>query len=205
MKNPLNYQTTEYDCGPTTVLNAINFLFNREEIYPDVIKSVMQYTLDCYNERGEAYKNGTTGMAMMFLANWLNHFGKVKKWPILCEIITGREVYVGENSRIGECLQHGGVVVVKVMLGCWHYILLTGMDRNTISAFDPYFRIRPFKDKRIRIVENEPRKRNRKFSQEIINSIGKNDYALGEINYRECMLIYNVNTRRTIESIEYII
>ncbi len=30
MKNPLNYQTTEYDCGPTTLINAISFLFEKE-------------------------------------------------------------------------------------------------------------------------------------------------------------------------------
>ena len=32
MKNPLHYQLTEYDCGPTSLLNAISFLFEREEI-----------------------------------------------------------------------------------------------------------------------------------------------------------------------------
>jgi len=41
MKNPLNYQTTEYDCGPTTLINAISYLFRREEIPPDVIKHIV--------------------------------------------------------------------------------------------------------------------------------------------------------------------
>lgn len=40
MKNPLNYQTTEYDCGPTTVMNAVSYLFNREEISPDIPKCI---------------------------------------------------------------------------------------------------------------------------------------------------------------------
>ena len=31
MKNPLHYQFSEYDCGPTTMQNAISFLFEREE------------------------------------------------------------------------------------------------------------------------------------------------------------------------------
>ena len=57
MKNPLNYQTTEYDCGPTTVMNAISFLFKREEILPDITKSIRQYCLDGYNRKGEAYKS----------------------------------------------------------------------------------------------------------------------------------------------------
>lgn len=205
MKNPLSYQSTEYDCGPTTVINAINYLFPREEIYPDVIKCIMQYCLDSYNDSGEAYKNGTTGIAMMFLSNWLNHFGKVKKWPIQCEMVNEREVYIGENSRIGECLQQGGVVVSRVMLGCWHYILLTGMDEKTVSAFDPYYRKNPFKDKGIQMIAGEPKRRNRKIAYEVLNSESDKDYALGKLQQRECMLIYNMKTRQTLETMEYVI
>ena len=29
MKNPLRYQLSEYDCGPTSMLNALAFLFER--------------------------------------------------------------------------------------------------------------------------------------------------------------------------------
>ena len=32
MKNPLRYQLSEYDCGPTSMLNALAFLFEREDI-----------------------------------------------------------------------------------------------------------------------------------------------------------------------------
>ena len=49
MKNPLRYQISEYDCGPTSLLNAISFLFEREEIPPEVIRNIMLYCLDCYN------------------------------------------------------------------------------------------------------------------------------------------------------------
>ena len=36
MKNPLHYQISEYDCGPTSMLNAIIYLFDRDEIPPEV-------------------------------------------------------------------------------------------------------------------------------------------------------------------------
>ena len=49
----------------------------------------MLYSLDAYNCRGEFGKNGTSGMAMMFLSNWLNQFGRVKKFPVRCEFVTG--------------------------------------------------------------------------------------------------------------------
>ena len=45
MKSPLHYQISEYDCGPTTLLNALNFLFEREEIPPDIIRNIMLYYL----------------------------------------------------------------------------------------------------------------------------------------------------------------
>ena len=34
MKNVLNYQTSEYDCGPVSFLNGVRYLFDREEIFP---------------------------------------------------------------------------------------------------------------------------------------------------------------------------
>ena len=75
MKNPLHYQRSEYDCGPTAMLNGISYLFEREEIPPEVIRNIMLYSLDCYNAEGIAGKCGTSGTAMMFLSNWLNGFG----------------------------------------------------------------------------------------------------------------------------------
>ena len=49
MKNPLHYQISECDCGPTSMLNAISYLFNREDIPPEIIRNVMLYCLDCYS------------------------------------------------------------------------------------------------------------------------------------------------------------
>ena len=46
MKNLLNYQSSEYDCGPVSLTNAIRYLFDREVIYPDIIKYIMLYCLD---------------------------------------------------------------------------------------------------------------------------------------------------------------
>lgn len=205
MKNPLNYQLTEYDCGPTTMLNAINFLFEREEIPPDVIKFIMLYCLDAYNEAGEACKSGTTCMAMRFLANWLGHYGEVKKWSIFCDVISGESVTMSQNSKIAECLQLGGVAVARVMLDCWHYVLLTGMDSKQVYLFDPYYREIPFQKKGIEVVNNEPKSWNRRVDYDILNSEGNGDYAMGEIKIRECVLIYNRMSKKSIDNIEYMI
>lgn len=52
MKNVLNYQSSEYDCGPTTLTNALRFLFERCDIPPELLKAIALYTLDAYNEQG---------------------------------------------------------------------------------------------------------------------------------------------------------
>ena len=52
MHSPLRYQLTNYDCGPTTMLNAVSFLFDREDIPPEIVRNVMLYSLDCYSAEG---------------------------------------------------------------------------------------------------------------------------------------------------------
>ena len=91
------------------------------------------------------------------------------------------------------------------MLGGWHYVLLTGIRGEYIDLFDPYFRQRPFQNENIHMIWDEPKKRNRSVHSSILNGTGKDDYALGEIDRRECVLMYNTNTRQTMDQIEYII
>ena len=144
-------------------------------------------------------------MAMMFLSNWFNQFGKIKKFPIFSEVIKPEEVKIEENSRIAECLQQGGAVVVRLMLGCWHYVLLTGIDSEFVYLFDPYYRKNPYREHGIEIIKDKPTRFNRKVLYDYFKSEGKGYYAHGPIETREAMLIFNTYTRKTMDSIEYII
>lgn len=58
MKSPLRYQMSEYDCGPTTMLNGISYLFPRESISPEIIRNIMLYSLDSYGGEGIMGKAG---------------------------------------------------------------------------------------------------------------------------------------------------
>jgi hypothetical protein len=205
MKNPLSYQSTEYDCGPTTLMNAISYLYNREEIPPEIIKTIMLYCLDGFNKKGEAGKSGTTAMAVSFLSSWFNQYGKIKKFPIETEFLQPEEVVVSRDSKIGACLQQGGAVVSRVMLGCWHYVLLTGIDDEYVYLFDPYYRKNPFKEDGVDIIKDKPTSVNRRVKIDIINGTGKANYALGNKETRESLLLFNTNTRTTMENIEYFI
>ena len=102
MKNPLHYQISECDCGPTSMLNAISYLFDREDIPPEIIRNVMLYCLDCYSAEGVPGQSGTSRMAMMFLSNWLNEFGKIGRLSVNSAYLSGEDVYLGDSSRIND-------------------------------------------------------------------------------------------------------
>lgn len=206
MKTPLSYQSTEFDCGPTTLINAISYLFKREDIPPDVVKHIMLYTLDAYNIKGEFGKNGTSQMAMLFLCSWLNQFGKVKKFPIHGEVLTGKEVTLSQTSRITVALQQGGAVVVRLRNEGWHYVLLTGIEENSILLFDPYYRKKPYSVAGVEIIADEPFSKNRRVQFEVLNSDGLGLYNLGPLDSREAIILFNQDTQKTpVRTIEYFI
>lgn len=196
MKNPLCYQATEYDCGPTSMLNAISFLFEREEIPPIIIKNIMTYCLDQYNDAGEICKGGTSGIAMKYLSDWLNQYNKINKFPISCEYISGGEVTADSGSRIIKCLGSGGATVLRVRYDCWHYVLLTGTDRDRVCLFDPYFRKEPFEDGGIEIIQDSPTRMNRKVTYDILNAEGNGFYEMGPKGTREAVVVHNLDFKK---------
>lgn len=207
MKNQLGYQTTEYDCGPTTLVNALRFLYEREEIVPELLKNISLYTLDLYDDMGESGKSGTSRMAMMFLSNWFNHYAEIKKFPIETEFLVNEQVMVTKHSKIMECLQQGGAVILCVWLDdCKHYLLLTGVEGDEIYLFDPYDWEQSADEQVIFSIVGEPFRWNRRVHRERLNEQSENMYALGKIEEREAMLLFNTKTRKTPErSIEYFI
>ena len=74
MKNRLIYQSSCYDCGPTSVLNGIRYLFEREKIPPVIIKKIFAMGLDAFNENGEPGKSGTSKESMRYMADWFNDY-----------------------------------------------------------------------------------------------------------------------------------
>ncbi|MCH4038480.1 MAG: hypothetical protein LKG48_01160 [Lachnospiraceae bacterium] len=100
MKNPLHYQLTEYDCGPTSMLDAVSFLFEREEIPAEIIRETMLYCMDCHGSDGLCGTKGTSCTAMMFLANWYSNFGVNGQMPIATRYERGPQVYIDtEDDR----------------------------------------------------------------------------------------------------------
>ena len=57
-------------------INAVSYLFRRDEIPPELTRNIMLYCLDCFGEDGSTGRRSTSRMAMMFLSNWLNGYGE---------------------------------------------------------------------------------------------------------------------------------
>lgn len=198
MKNLLNYQSSEYDCGPVSLINGIRYLFEREDIFPEVIKFIMLYCMDAYNEAGEICKHGTTPAAMEFICNWLNHFGQVKDFPIHCEHIAGEDVVITPDSKIGTALKKGGVIVLRLFLDVGHYVLVTGMEEDRVLLFDPYYEEgddpnldEEYKTEEIRFIPDQPKKANRSVAASRMNSTGTGYYEMGNFPLREALIMYH--------------
>lgn len=204
MNNPLRYQMTEYDCGPTSMLNAVSYLFQREEIPPEIVRSIMLYCLDCFGADGTSGKRGTSRVAMMFLSNWLNGFGQAGHLPVSSQYLSGREVSFSQNSRLRDVLRRGGAAVVRVDFEGWHYVLLTSIQGDDVYFFDPYYRAEPFQDAALRMDADHPGEYNRIVPVRYFEGTGI--YAFGPAEDREAVLLFNDRTKLTEEkTVEYII
>jgi len=207
LKNPLHYQITEYDCGPTSLVNGISYLFDREEIPPEIVRNIMLYSLDGYGPDGVSGKSGTSHTAMLFLSHWLEGFGKTGRLAIRSAYLSGHAVNLGQNSRLRDALARGGAAVARVDLEGWHYVLLTGMAGESVHLFDPY-RITecPFPVAGVQADERHPEAYNRIVPAALLERETASPYALGPVEEREAVLLFNANTVMTAEeTVEYMI
>ena len=206
MKVPLRYQMTEYDCGPTSLLNALSFLFEREEIPPEVVRNVMLFCLDGYGADGFSGKSGTSHTAMRFLSHWLDGFGQTGRLALSGEYLSGREVDLGQNGRLRDALLRGGAAVVRVDLDGWHYILLTQIRGENVCAFDPYRTDGGVSIDGVRTTDEHPEAYNLIVPARLLARECVAPYAFGPVETREAVLIFNKNHTLTAEkTVEYMI
>lgn len=207
MNIPLRYQISDYDCGPTTMLNAISYLFPREAIPPEVIRNIMLYSLDCYGQDGCSGKRGTSCTAMMFLSNWLNGFGEIGQLDVTSRYLSGQSVQLGSSSLVEDALRRGGAVVARIFLDEWHYVLLTGIKDDMVLVFDPYYLEEPMPgDPDIQFVDDQPCRYNRLVPARCFGQEALTLYAFGPVETREAVLLFNETTKLTEEdTVEYMI
>lgn len=182
-KTPLDYQITEYDCGSTTLLNALRYLFERQEIPSDVVQRIMQYTLD--NEGG-----GTSIYAFQYLSSWLNENVE----SITTKIIKGKSVDTN-NKELLECLSNNGVAILRVWQEHEHYVLLTKLDETYAYIFDPYYLDITYYDNEeaCKIIKDRPFEYNRLVKKSRLDEDSRKDFCIVQGKNREVLLINRKN------------
>lgn len=188
---PLNYQISEYDCGPVCLLNALNVLFDRKLIQPCLIKAVYNYTLDCCDSKSRPGQRGTSAAALRFIGEWMNEYGQSCGFPIHCESLRAEDVALDEGGVLNRALANGAVAVTRCVLCVGHYVLITGAHDGVAELWDPYHIECRIRKPSIEIVTDEPYHCNRRVRYAQMNTAGKGYYSLGDPALRECLLLYN--------------
>ena len=113
----------------------------------------------------------------------------------------------GQNSRLRDALRCGGAAVVRLHFDGEHYVTLTGIDENDmVRVFDPYYLDQPLDTDGVQMVYDRPCEYNRLVPRPCFERETHEVYALGEIDTREAILLFNDQTRLTAENtIEYMI
>ena len=173
----MTYQITEYDCGTTCVLNAIKYLFNREEIVPQMYKKILEETLD-KSFNNEIGKGGTTNISLRKLCNELYVKGG-KNVDIISKELSQDNVSI-YNKELEKEIVNGCVAILKVYQEVSHYVLLTKLDESFAYIFDPYYLPINYydNDDSVEIVKDRGFEYNRKVRKERLNSNTSLDFAL---------------------------
>ena len=195
MKSPLRYQATEYDCGPTSMTNAIIYMFERDEIPPDLMRHIGQGTLDSFDENGHVGRYGTSGAAIRYFGSWLNELRYAGLLPIESWYAEKEDVFLGTGSSLTEALHSGSAIVLHVNLnGYGHYILITGEDGGCCKVFDPYYSYQEPAGGGIVRVADQPFSHNLLVPVDVLNSTSLADYSMGAVSTREALIISRYHT-----------
>jgi len=192
MQAPLLYQVSEYDCVPTTLINAVSYLFHRREIPPMVIRHIYLYCLDTVGRDSRFGIGGTSKHAVRLLGSWLNAY-RMRNFSVTTDFLERDAVTLEPGGMIETCLEEGGVALCNILLTLKdeHYIMLMDMDGDWVYGFDPYRRqaVRGLKANVKLLDPGEGRSPNVKVRRGWFAQEAMQRFCLGPHAQRECLLI----------------
>ncbi len=192
MQAPLLYQVSEYDCVPTTLINAVSYLFHRREIPPMVIRHIYLYCLDTVGRDSRFGIGGTSKYAVRLVGNWLSAY-KMRNFSVITDFLENEAVRLEPGGVIETCIEEGGVALCNILLTTRdeHYIMVMDMDGEWVYGFDPYRRqaVRGMKGNVKLLDSGDGRCPNVKIRKEWFRQEAVKRFCLGPIAQRECLLI----------------
>lgn len=189
MKIPLGFQVTEFDCGTVSLINALSYLYDREEIPAELVKNINIYTLDCYDDKGNLGQGGTSKEAITMLMHWITNYANNNNFGIKCQKYEGSNVTI---SCMKKDIENGGVLIVRCFQGCEHYVIITNIDEDYAYIFDPYYLDETYYDidGEVTIIFDKPFAYNRIVKLNRLLSETKKDFSLGKLDNRECVAMF---------------
>ena len=189
MKVPLRYQNTEYDCGTTSFVNALAYLYDREDIPVQLLKAVYRFTLDVEDKDGIEGKGGTSRKHAEILAKYFSEYANDnKEFDIHCKILYGENVTL---DRMKDALNNNGVIIARCWQDVEHYVLITKIDDNFAYIFDPYYLEENYyvNDQDVAIVLHETFTHNRLVKINRLFDESPKDFSLLEKRKRSIILL----------------
>lgn len=195
MDIPLHYQVSEYDCVPTTLINAVAYLFERKSVPPLVVRHIYAYSLDTVSSGGRLGRAGTSGYAVQLLGQWLMNY-KTRGFSVRTEYLAEHDVHLRNNGPIASALGEGGLALCNIYLGHneWHFVLALRFRDEWLEVFDPYRRraIRGLAGQ-VRVLSGDSgRDPNLAIRRSHLDRSNGGRFTLGEPQKRECLLMWRV-------------
>lgn len=199
MKVPFRQQVSDYDCVPTSLINALCYLFDRKDIPPFVVHRAYKDCLDVEASRG------TSSRAIQDIGFWLNNYKEKRftKFTLESKYITGSQVHLKDNSKILQCLNENGAALLYIHSSRNYRHCLLGLqpEDGWLYCYDPSPRSRRFldndavqffdtsgkQDPNVRIRFNWLEKNLKK-----TKSPDERKYVFGSKHERECLLLNRV-------------
>ena len=173
MKTPLLYQLSEFDCGPITLYNALKYLFNQDEISYEVIKEIMNITLD-------KKEKGTSKETMKKISLSLKKYLPLDIFVYEGDKVIQEIIKENNNSRT--------VFILRTKLWCEHYVLITDLKKN-YYLWDPYYlNYKIYQNKQVKIYLNKPLY-NRVIYKDYFENSSFNDFTLDPISKRQLIVL----------------
>ena len=189
MKVPLRYQNTEYDCGTTSFVNALAYLYDRENIPVELLKQIYRLTLDIKGPGGISGEGGTSRKHAELLADcFVEYASKNSNFDINCKILRGADVNI-ENMR--GVFDGSGVAIARCWQGSEHYVLITKIDDYFVYIFDPYYLDKDYyiDDEDVAMVTHEDFTHNRLVKIERLFDESGKDFSLLDGPNRSVILL----------------
>lgn len=198
MKTAFRQQASDYDCAPTSLINALKYLFDRKDIPPFVVQRIYMDCLDI-----EAFRGTSTG-AMHDVSHWLNAHRdeSYSNFAVKTRFLRGKQVHLCAHSKILRCLEDKGATLlcVHTSRSCWHYIMCFRSDGDWLYCYDPAPRTKRFiKNDAVEFIDSHGQEPNlrirsdwleRKLSKDLPADECK--YVFGNYEHRECLLLNRI-------------